>query len=95
MTNNKHANFIKELPSSYKQDANYKLYKQAEAASRAIDEAVSSDWESANVDKVTVTINGKSYDVSLFAADVIGELSQFLEAVQDYAAGELHTYVNN
>lgn len=95
MTSKKNSTIIEQLPERCKQDAHYVLYKQADAAKRAVTEAVESDWESANVDKITLTINGKDYAIGLWSGDVIGSLDQFLEEVKDYAANELQQFANS
>ena len=85
---------IKQLPEACKQDAHYKLYQQSVAALDAIYKATESDWLSAAVDKVTITIDGKDYPVGIWSADVIGSLDEFLIAVQEYAVDELKSYAD-
>lgn len=94
MTRQEMNSIIKQLPEACKQDAHYKLYQQAAAALDAINDAIESDWPSANVDKATLTINGKDYTVGLWSADVIGSLDEFLIAVQEYAVDELKSYAD-
>ena len=77
------------LPADCKIDANYYLYKQADAVSKAFDEDIENGSPTARDDKILFVIGSAQYEIGCWSADVCNAVFTLLHDIKEYAIDEL------